>query len=150
MINTTAMDWNTRMRLSFDRLRSSSAQSVPDTQMRDILLGIGLLTIASLVFLAILRCLVKVRQIYRDSEPEQHSKKFQRPLQRFTSYQQLLNQDSQQCKCSQYSCLPKPSCLVPNRQIIDRDSYYEQIDGGKGNRRIFQLRHPSYIRVHRI
>jgi hypothetical protein len=148
-MNLTLSDWNTRLRDSFDRLHPSVISSFTNTYEHDILVIIGLITVCLLLFLLIVQCFMKVRQIYRTSEPKERYKKSSKTQLKYSSYQKLLDTDNNQCKCFQYSCLTKFQCIKPTCQILNHSSYYEQIDE-RPIYRIYTPRNISCVRVHNV
>jgi hypothetical protein len=150
-MNSTLSDWNTKLRHSFDHLHPSVISSFTDTHTDDILVVIGLITVCLILFLLIIQFFIKIRDIYRTSEPMERCKKSSKSQSKYPSYQKLLDTNNNQCKCFQYSCLPKFQCIKPNCQILNRSSYYQQINERQINNSIHQVynpRHISCIRIH--
>lgn len=128
----------------FEDLYPTVISSFSPTNTREILVIIGLITICFLLFILLIQCFLKVRDIYRTSEPKKRYKK----SSRYPSYQKLLITDNKSCKCFQYSCLPKFQCI----KTISTP-YYEQIDERQLNNSISQIfpsNNTSSIRVHII
>ena len=126
---------------SFDGLYPSSFSNV---NIRDVLVIIGFIAICSLLLVLIIQFILRVRRIYRTSETKERSKKAYQT--KVPSYQKLVDIDKNQCKCLQYSCLPKFQCVKPTCQILNRSSYYEKID----ERQLSNCTHRPCIRVHII
>jgi len=138
-MNLTSSDWTTK----FLETHSSVISSLSNNFTQDILVVIGLITVCLFILLLILQFFIKVRDIYRTSEPKKRYKKF-----RYPSYQKLLDLDNHQCRCFHYSCLPKFQCIKPTCQISNSSSYYEQIDDKHSIYRITTPRNSSCIRIH--
>jgi hypothetical protein len=130
-MNFTLSDWITKFRQSNSLLSNNFTQ--------DILVIIGFLTVCLFLFLLILQFALKVRQIYRTSEPKRRYKK-----SRYPSYQKLLDINNNQCKCFHYSCLPKFQCIKSTCQI----SNYEQINEKYSIYRISSPRNRTCIDIH--
>ena len=95
-MNSTASD---QVQQIFDSLHPFIAASLSPTYTHDILIIIGFLTIGILVSLMVIQFCLKVRQIYRTSEPYKSCLPF--------------------CR----SCLPQSQCMQSNQSVI-----YEQIN----------------------
>ena len=141
---------STKFEDSFDHLYPTLLSSVSQTNTREILVIIGLITICFLLFILLIQCFLKLRDLYRTSEPKKRYKK----SSRYPSYQKLLITDNKTCKCFQYSCLPKFQCIKTSCQIKTIPiPYYEQIDERQLNNSISQIfpsNNTSSIRVHII
>ncbi|UJR37114.1 hypothetical protein I4U23_029818 [Adineta vaga] len=105
--------------------------SYTDTQIHDILVLIGFLTVCVILFILIIQFFIKVRELYRQSEPK-------------ISYGKLVNKTNQQCRC-----LPTFQCIKPTYQISDSSPYYEQVNNSV-YRIINSRTSSSCIRVHII
>jgi hypothetical protein len=150
-MNSTLSDWSAKLRLSFDNLHPSVIPSFSKAHVQDILVTIGLITIFILIFISILRFIIKVRQRYKMIEPEERCKISYQHRERTSTYQNLLDTDRNQCKCFQYSCLPKLQCIKPSCQIKSRYPYYEQIDERKVNNaicRVYTASNTCCVSVH--
>jgi hypothetical protein len=145
-MNSTSSDWNTKFHYSIDPLHPSFSNA----HTHDILVVIGFITVCLLLFILIIQCFIKVRQIYRTSEPNERYKKSFKSQSKYPSYQKLLDTDNNQCKCFQYSCLPKIQCIKPTCQILNRSSYYKQIDERQINNSVCRVLTPSNISCIRI
>jgi hypothetical protein len=153
MNSTSSSDWNTNFRQSFDGLHPSVISLPSNTHIHDILVVIGFITVCLLLFVLMVQCLIKVRQIYRTSEPDERSKKSSKYKLRYPSYQKLFDEDNHPCKCFQYSCLPKFQCIQATCQISNRNPDYEEIDERQRNNSIYRVypsRHISCVRIHTI
>jgi len=152
-MNSTLSDWNTKLHHSFDRLHPSVISSFSNTHTHDIFIVIGLITVGLLLLILIIECFIKIRYIYRTSEPKEQCKKSYKSQSKYPSYQKLFDPDNNRCKCFQYSCLPKFQCIKPTCQILNHSSYYEQINERQINNsicRVYTPRNISCIRVHII
>ena len=142
-MDSTSTDFNTKLDHTFARLHPSIIPSFSSAHIHDILVIIGLITICLLLLVLIIQFFVKVRQIYRTSEPKKRYKKSYQHQQKCPSYQQLLDADNNQCKCFQYSCLPKFQCVQPSCQIYNRPALYERIDERQITNSIYHVFTPS-------
>ncbi len=153
-MDSTSIDFDTKLDHSFDRLHPSVISSLSNTHTHDILVVIGLITVCLLLFVLIIQFFAKVRQIYRTSEPKQRCKKVHQYQNKYPSYQKLLDADNNHCKCFRYSCLPKFQCVKPTCQIYNRPPVYEQIDERQLNKSICHVLIPcntsSCIRIHTV
>lgn len=149
-MNSTSSDWSTQLRQSFDHLHPSGIPSFGNTHTHEILVIIGFIAVCLLLLLLIIQFCIKVRDIYRKTEPKKSSSKSQ---SRYPSYQKLLDTDKNQCKCFHYSCLPKLQCTKPTYQILNSSRYYEQINERQINNSIYKIspsRHIPCIHIHTV
>jgi hypothetical protein len=137
-MNSPLLDRNTK----FEHSYPSVIPSFSNTNTREILVIIGLITILLFLFMLLIQCFMKVRHIYQTSEPKERYKKSSKHQSKYPSYQKLLITDNKPCKCFQYSCLPKFQCINKTPS-----PYYEQIDERQFNNSISRV-YTSNIRVH--
>lgn len=145
MMNSTLSDWDIKIRNSFDRLHQSDVLLFPNTNTQDILIIIGILTVCLLLLILIIQFILKIRHMYRITEPKESYKKSSKNQSKYISYQKLLDTDNHQCKCFHSSCLPKFQCIKPATYQIS--PYYEQINERQKHNSIYQIS-SSCIRVH--
>ena len=122
--------WNTKIEDSSDHLHSSLMPSFPNIHIRDALFVIGLITVCLLVFILLIRFLIKVREAYQTtvSKSGEENKRSSYYRATYASYQELSNTGSKQCECFQDPCCPRCQCTKPTYQILNQSPYYEQID----------------------
>lgn len=144
IMNSTLSDWNTKVHQYFDRSHPSVISSFNNINIHNILVIIGSITVCLLICLLMMQCALKIRDIYRTVELKEPCRKSRKLKSKYPSYQQLLDTDSNQCKCFQYSCLPKFQCVKPTYQILNQLSYYEQIDERSISSSISRVHVPSH------
>ncbi|CAF3876869.1 unnamed protein product [Rotaria sordida] len=149
-MNSTLSDWNIKSQESFDRLYPSFVSSFSNIYTRDILFVIGLITICLLLFILLIQFFVKVRETYQTSKPKEQNNKSYKYQIRYPSYQELLNTENNRCECLRYSCLPKFQCVKPNCQVLNKSTYYEQIDERQINNSICRVYTPSNISCNNV
>ncbi|CAF0800229.1 unnamed protein product [Adineta steineri] len=134
---------------NFDNLYPSIGSPFSNTNTHDILVIIGLITVCIVLFVLVIQFFLQVRKKYRTIDSKIQCKKSPRYPENYSSYQKLSD-----CKCFQYSCLPKFQCVKPTCQVSHQSSYYKQINEKQINNsicRVFASNHiSSCTRIHTV
>jgi Na+-transporting methylmalonyl-CoA/oxaloacetate decarboxylase gamma subunit len=110
-MNSTSYNWETRLRLSFERLQSSKIPSFSNDYLRYWLVIIGITVCVLMLLLLFIRLISKIRQMYRSTD---------------------LMEDYPKSR-TEYSRCQRVKRTVNTRQIINKYSNYEPIHNGTSN-----------------